>query len=418
MTANNSADMLLNIPPYKGMSDFTLYVGKHAVGEEECQAKERIEKLLEKARDRAVSPPDRNDDSQIWSYSYSDPISLSYDGSRDDFRSLICSCFRNQYYSCTLRSVNNPPQGGREHKSPGSLFGHATATSNYAPAGKDEKPHAKFLFRLGDYNEVLGSQIFPTSDSRSGLVIVAGATAAGKSKLTRALIHTYLTKRISDQKRNLDRRPHLLTFEDPIETFYYNSPETAQASGLDYTPRQKGVDVRDLQQLCEDSLRQTPAAVYIGETRQTTDWGYLVDFAGKGHMVFTTCHAGSLTEVMSIVRTATGSGTASERSALASRLLAVVHIRAEKIQPAAEGDGKEAILPALWLRTSAGINFFTGDGLSAVLPHSAEDKTKRDARYCFGRNYFARKLASVDVFDRSYRKSLLTRAVELDLEGL
>jgi len=225
------------------------------------------------------------------------------------------------------------------------------------------------------------------------------------------------------------RRPHLVTFEDPVEVFYYDDPETAAKWGLDVTPRQKGIDAGSLSEALQDCLRQTPDLVYIGETRELRDWKRLVDFAGTGHLIVTTCHAGSLTEVVSTLCKAVDATTAARRSALASRLVAIAHLRRATVDIANKPGGdqaifrKDAMLPALLRRTASGINAFTGNGLAALLPESAcKDEVRR---HCYGRSYFARKLVCMpDLKNReknqleNYQDRLTKLAIQYDLEGL
>ena len=59
-----------------------------------------------------------------------------------------------------------------------------------------------------------------TTSQPSGLVVITGATDSSKSLITRGLIFLFLE---AASKRALEkglRRPHLITFEDPVEQFY------------------------------------------------------------------------------------------------------------------------------------------------------------------------------------------------------
>src|SRR6185295_810970 len=105
--------------------------------------------------------------------------------------------------------------------------------------------------------------------------------------------------------------PHLITFEDPIETYY--AAEAYTPHGLhaqmsvemaasreegDYTPRQQKLDAGSLKEALHEALRQTPKVLFVGETREKEDWQELIHFAGTGHLVITTAHAGSLLDTM------------------------------------------------------------------------------------------------------------------------
>src|SRR5207249_2189827 len=105
------------------------------------------------------------------------------------------------------------------------------------------------------------------------------------------------------------------------------SPEelARRGFGIDYTSRQKGIDVHDLKCASEDALRQTPAVFYIGEVRDASDWKEVLEFAGTGHLVVTTAHAGSLIEAMIKLLGAVDAKTPADRRRYAEKILAVVH---------------------------------------------------------------------------------------------
>jgi Tfp pilus assembly pilus retraction ATPase PilT len=219
----------------------------------------------------------------------------------------------------------------------------------------------------------------------------------------------------------------LITYEDPVEVEYYPNPETASRLGLDYTPRQKGRDAGSLTEVLVDALRQTPTAFYVGEVRRPGDWRAIVDFAGSGHLIFTTCHAGSLTETLDLLESAIGASTAAERSALASRVLAAIHLRPALLAKTIEEESKpmKAVLAAIWRRNSLAVNEFTSDGLSAVLPLCAND-TNMASKYSFGYSHFAdqikKDVAGLPVEQKDVRTpycvDLLRQALSFDLGGL
>lgn len=444
-------DKILDLPAYKGLDDFTTYV---AAGDPNdlSQDRDKVERLLR------IRPEQRETPKK--SYRYTDNIFL---GNRREFRSLICPCFRGRYYSLTLRKGENSSKANKEpadtpERPYESLQTNQKESSGYAAVEDIPDPNCDFLFGVWEYVRLIYRLIFKDITERfierAGLVIVAGSTASAKSRIARGLIDKYMDdlkrlRRSHSLPRALpQRRPHLVTFEDPIETLFYPSPESAIASGFDYTPRQKRMDVASLAEALQDCLRQTPSVVYAGETRDRSDWQDLVDFAGTGHLVFTTCHSGSLTEILGTLSKAVGANTAARRSALASRLVSVIHLRRATVpilkdkenvksnrgfghQTKAQENGlprKEAALPALWVRTQAGINALTSDGLAALLPYSAG---LRDSPMCYsyGRSFFARHLLWPDTVDlpdfqgvlklrAPYSADLTKLACQFDLEGL
>ncbi|HWW75943.1 MAG TPA: ATPase, T2SS/T4P/T4SS family, partial [Pyrinomonadaceae bacterium] len=300
---------------------------------------------------------------------------------------------------------------------------------NNAARGKDGDDTANAAERERDeesYGEKIDSHREKfTLPEVGGLVVIAGSTNSAKSLITRGLIHFYLENVLRDENRK--RRPHLLTFEDPIEKFYAKDIYTpggahpqqdvameALRKQVDYTPRQKDQDIGSLRDVLSDALRQTPKVLFVGETRRKKDWKELIDFAGTGHLVITTAHAGSLLDAMHKIFLATAAKTPANRSEVASRLLSIVHVKRAEVQ----GYQLGALVPALWRRVPKGLNALTAEGLASILPHSHSDD--RAPSSCLGRKYFAERLLEF-AEDRNLpddlRESLIAKAIAWDLQG-
>jgi hypothetical protein len=263
-----------------------------------------------------------------------------------------------------------------------------------------------------------------------GIIIVTGSTNAGKSTIVRGLIHKYLQARLRETPK---RRPHLVTFEDPIEA-QFTDPDPASVTdptgclrtGVDYTPRQIGLDVATLDSAIKDALRQTPEVFYVGEVRDPGHWRKLVDFAGTGHLTVTTAHAGSLPEAMRNVFRATTAKTPAGRSMIAERISAVVHLRLDKLQKdISEKTGvRKMIVPSVWRRTPEGVMAIMEYGLSSVLPDRKSAPVPRGPRVkksCLGRAWFVEHLIDVHchALDRPAEdfQPLIVEAAGWDLEG-
>jgi hypothetical protein len=261
----------------------------------------------------------------------------------------------------------------------------------------------------------------------SGLVVIAGSTNSAKSLVTRGLIHLYLEN--VNERQKPKRLPHLVTTEDPVEKHFAEvkyMPEgahpqlsiamSAAEKNLDYTPRQQGIDSQNLQDALRDALRQTPKIFFVGETRAKKDWRDLIDFASTGHLVVTTAHAGSLVEAMHKIFLATEATTPAARSEVASRLLAVVHLKRTEIIGYEYG----VLVPSLWRRVPRGLNALTAEGLASVLPYSSsEDK---DPCSCLGRKYFAETLMKLagnrpPTDQKEFGQLLKLQAIDWDLQG-
>jgi Tfp pilus assembly pilus retraction ATPase PilT len=167
-----------------------------------------------------------------------------------------------------------------------------------------------------------------------------------------------------------------VTFEDPVERWWCEAPDDCRryAPHIDYTPRQKGIDAVSLGQVLHDALRQTPAVLFVGETRSADDWKPLFDFAGSGHLIVTTTHAGSLTECMTRLFRATGSKNPADRRDLASVLLAVIHLETCDVRDQTPTGRRQILVPTLWRSTPLGEMALIADGCASMLPSRIDDK--------------------------------------------
>jgi hypothetical protein len=338
-------------------------------------------------------------------------------------RGLICFSYVGKYLSVTFRRL----AGKRGY------------------AAKTDTTRSEYLFSIAEYCNLIYEEIFETTGSTKhahGLLVVTGSTKSAKSEIARALIHLYL----KGKEKKGTRRPHLVTFEDPIERFLADGTTNgsypwaaikrfSDLQGIDYTPRQKGKDVHVLKDALADALRQTPAAFFVGETRDKEEWELLLDFAATGHLIVTTAHASSLVEAMHKIFEARNVQTPAARSEIANKLLGVIHLRVDSITTHEEADPAEALFPALWRRTERGVAALTADGLASLLPHQSVENGNRDVPSCVGRRWFVERLinnAEADLkkaFGRSLTKPFGKRnesiqertykkATEWDLEGV
>ncbi len=262
----------------------------------------------------------------------------------------------------------------------------------------------------------------PALESLHGAILIAGQTKSAKSLITRAMIHMLFEheKTYGFLRKHKERNPHLLTCEDPVETWFAKPPRDGvpQLSDIiDYTARDRNnKDYDDLADVFVDALRQTPACMLVGETRKKQDLKELIDFAGTGHLVVTTLHAGSLQDVFTKVFEATAVETSSKRGLIGKRILAAVHLK--QIAFTHEGTTWTTVVPTLWRRTPASTNALVASGIGSLTPHV------NFLHDCLGRQYFAKALAQnkpsgpdvPDVPDEVY-EGLVAVARNLDLQG-
>jgi len=320
-------------------------------------------------------------------------ISFEERGSRRLQRAIICSCYAGQRCSVTARETDRLAGNA---KTPFPRI-EQPATSKYKslrtlPRWPTERAGDREKKRRAEnsaFIEPLWKEI--ASAVQHGIIVIAGATGSRKTTFARELARRHIERVMSGGRE----RPHIVTYEDPIESWFADSPEQASRSGFEYTPRQKHVDVRSLDEAVTDALRQKPTLFYVNEVRSIEDWKSLLFFAGTGHLAITTTHAGSLVETFERILTAAGADTPAKRAEIASRIVAIVHVK--------ELGGK--FVPALWVQTARGRMALTQEGLGSLVP----DREKG----CFGRAHFAKRLAR----GSRYPRKVFRAAVKADLGG-
>jgi hypothetical protein len=236
-----------------------------------------------------------------------------------------------------------------------------------------------------------------------GLVLVTGRTGSGKSQVARGLVWQVMREKSS--KASISRRPHLVTFEDPIEQYFAKDDGvlTSKDADLiernrpfDYTPRQKFRDCYSLAEVVSGALRQTPTALYIGEIRTPEEFAQAMTFAGTGHLVVATAHAGNLVESVGRLLDAVGASDASIRARYVPRILAVVHmalVKTDIVGPNKQRNTMAGLVPALYRRTTRGMQSLVADGLFSLMPGYSRDPGEIALMGSLGRQYLADALS-------------------------
>lgn len=359
---------VLEFPPLYDVSDYTEFTSDEG----------RISNLMGKEEFRA--------NRSIWLQTGNGPVQC---------RICASKCYGAKQVSVTVR--------WKKQEEDGVLNYRRTREANldktdYWPGKKTDAEKEKELdgywFRLEEIAELIAGQVLRKGEpgERHGVIAIAGATNCGKSQLARALVAKSIQLDLRERKGG--RRPHLVTIEDPIEEYYVKPPEGTEPApddstkiGVDYTPRELRMDTRTLSDGLQDALRQTPTVVYVGEVREREDWQEVFKFAGSGHLIVTTTHAGTLVEAMDSMLKAHDAKTPAQRKYVASRILAVVQLRPYDTEVLK----KTALLPEMWRRTTKGINDLVADGLASVLPNCPTGEPDPTIS-SLGRAWFARRL--------------------------
>ena len=111
------------------------------------------------------------------------------------------------------------------------------------------------------------------AEEQRGLVLVTGATGAGKTT-TLAAVLSHI---------NHSRRQHIVTIEDPIEIIHADA-------GCIINQREVGLDTGSFHEALRRVMRQDPDVILIGELRDAETAETALQAAESGHLVLSTMH--------------------------------------------------------------------------------------------------------------------------------
>jgi twitching motility protein PilU len=116
---------------------------------------------------------------------------------------------------------------------------------------------------------------------KRGLVILVGATGAGKSTTLAAMVDWI----------NQKTRGHIVTVEDPIEFLHPHKQCLV-------TQREIGIDTLDWSTALKNALRQAPDVIVVGELRDRESTDQAISFSETGHLVLATMHANNTNQAL------------------------------------------------------------------------------------------------------------------------
>ena len=116
---------------------------------------------------------------------------------------------------------------------------------------------------------------------RRGLILMVGATGAGKSTTLAAMVN----------HRNEKTSSHIITIEDPIEFLHPNKQSIINQ-------REVGLDTKSYSRALKSAVRAAPDVILIGEIRDTESMRAALDMAGTGHLVLATVHSNNAAETL------------------------------------------------------------------------------------------------------------------------
>ena len=346
-----------------------------------------------------------------YDYVYEEPIVLSFGNeAKQRTRGCLVSCYGGQAYSGTFRLA-----GGCFETDALGLTAENWLCSSFQQG---------YPFQTYRYAEELWNVIFANGKlhpDRGGLVVFSGSTNSAKTHFGQSF--ALMSIQYAIRKRNAEitksrhliqesRLPHLVTFEDPWETwkvairqngcimqnaYVLSAPSDAVSIGFCFTPRQKDTDIGSLSAGLKHAKRQTPTCFFVGEIRSPSEWPTIIDFAGSGHLIVVTTHASSLNETMSRILSICDASTAARRRDIGSCLLGVVHLTKSRVNDV------DVVFPAVWAQYPTALSNLVAYGLSSIIPNGYN---------VLGYSQFCPRLA------RDGMTNLLDHARDLDLRIL
>jgi len=116
---------------------------------------------------------------------------------------------------------------------------------------------------------------------KRGLILFVGGTGSGKSTSLASLI----------DYRNTNSSGHIITIEDPVEFLHPHKKSIVNQ-------REVGVDTDSYEDALENTLRQAPDVILIGEIRSRETMEHAIAFAETGHLCISTLHANNANQAV------------------------------------------------------------------------------------------------------------------------
>jgi len=117
--------------------------------------------------------------------------------------------------------------------------------------------------------------------SKRGIILFVGGTGSGKSTSLAALI----------DHRNQNSDGHIITIEDPVEFIHRHKKSIVNQ-------REVGMDTHSYEEALQNTLRQAPDVILIGEIRSRETMEHAIAFAETGHLCLSTLHANNANQAL------------------------------------------------------------------------------------------------------------------------
>src|SRR5690554_6523431 len=164
--------------------------------------------------------------------------------------------------------------------------------------------------------------------TKRGLIMFVGATGTGKSTSLAAMLG----------HRNRNSRGHIISIEDPIEFIH-------QHKQCIVTQREVGIDTESFEVALNNTLRQAPDVIMIGEVRNQQTMEYALAFAETGHLCLATLHANNADQALE--RVINFFPQERHNQVFMDLSLNLRGIIAQQLVPAIDGKGRRAAIEVL-----------------------------------------------------------------------
>ncbi len=135
---------------------------------------------------------------------------------------------------------------------------------------------------IPDYRSLGLPEILPKLVmQKRGLVLFVGGTGSGKSTSLASLIDF----------RNTNSAGHIITIEDPVEFVHRHKRSIVNQ-------REVGIDTDSYEDALQNTLRQAPDVILIGEIRSRETMEHALAFAETGHLCLSTLHANNANQAL------------------------------------------------------------------------------------------------------------------------
>lgn len=159
------------------------------------------------------------------------------------------------------------------------------------------------------------------AEQERGLILVTGATGAGKTSTLASMVHHI----------NQTRRVHIVTIEDPIEFLHPNVHASV-------TQREIGIDTKNYNVALRAALRQDPDVILVGEMRDAEAIDIALKASETGHVVFSSVHTTDASKTVGRILSAFPPDEQLQvRYRLADNLKAIV---SQRLLPRKDGTGR------------------------------------------------------------------------------